>query len=211
MVAGDILISLRSPAGNCGRPWRGLAVPVVPHCGGPDPAGSSGRKSCPGAGTRRSLPVLPGPPRRHRAAGGLVSGPHARVRPLHRTAGPEDFPALVARSLAFNRSGSPITARGCRTGSLALRTMSISAARPTEFVGPMWPIGTSSRRGIRRCPTPAGGAGRPARRRPRHRGGAGSVRFSHRKRDGRPLELLHVEGRYAVYRVNPSAMVQHHR
>ena len=26
-----------------------------------------------------------------------------------------------------------------------------------------------------------------------------------------PLELLHIEGRFAVYRVNPAAMVQHHR
>ena len=98
-----------------------------------------------------------------------------------------------------------IMARAWPTGSLALRTTSISAARRRSSFGPIGTTGMSSRRGTIRSamsserPWPSGrglSTSSPRRR-----------KTASRQQIAGPLELLHVEGRYAAYRVIPSALV----
>ncbi len=161
---GGKVVAVRSSSLRMRPRWAvavGLAtawlLPVGAPAGGADPSAIIRRPSCPRAGTRRSLPVLSDPARRHRAAGRLVSGAHARRR-RGSSDRPGPRPSGSGRAGAWRSidRGAPTTARAWRTGSPALRTTSISAARRRSSCGPTWPTGTSSRRGIRRCPTLGG-------------------------------------------------------
>jgi hypothetical protein len=126
--------------------------------------------------------------------------------------GPKTFRLWSRRSLAFNRSGSPYHGAGLSDwfarfadhvdfrGSTAEFVRAYVAHRH-EFEARYQTMSDSRRAelAIRQ------GADHVIAEAP----GPAESRISNRMTE--PLELLHIEGRYAVYRVNPSAMVQHHR
>ena len=123
--------------------------------------------------------------------------------------GPKTFRLWSLRSLAFNRAASPYHAEGLADWAARFRDHvgfegSVDRPRPGLPARPPRPrasLSSNERRRARGPGGPAGGAAMswPARRRGRRAACAAGG-------DG-PLELLHVEGRYAVYRVrNPGAV-----
>ena len=151
------------------------------------------------------LPVRGGPHRRHRTARTLVPGTYPRHGPVHRPARSQDLPALVAPQPGVQPGGEPLPCR--RTGRLGrpvprprrLRRL-LRCARPGLSARPPRPRGSLSSDERSPARRPGGPArGRLRRRRPATAGRARPAGV------GSPLELLHVEGRYAVYRVRTPA------
>ncbi len=145
--------------------------------------------------------------------GPVVPRSHASNSPVHRSSRPEDISALVAAEPRLQSGGQPLSRRRrWPTGSRGFRTTSISTDRRLSLCARTWATATDSKRGTRRRATPI------ARPWPRVKGrayvvaAAPSVQHDPRFRPSSgPLELLHVEGRYAVYRVNPELLVQRQR
>jgi hypothetical protein len=126
--------------------------------------------------------------------------------------GPKTFRLWSRRSLAFNRSGSPYHGAGLSDwfsrfadhvefrGS-AQEFVRAYVAHRHEFEARYQAMSDSRRAAL----AVRQGADHVIAEAP----GGSVCRGSMESTE--PLELLHVEGRYAVYRVNPSAMVQNHR
>ena len=106
-----------------------------PHAG--DFGGSHlGRRAAPGADrARRTLSVRRGPRRRLREAGALVPREHVRGVPVHRPAGSEDVPALVAAVLGLQSRRQPVSRRGPRRLGTPVRP-TMSASSPTRAGSP---------------------------------------------------------------------------
>jgi hypothetical protein len=126
--------------------------------------------------------------------------------------GPKTFRLWSRRSLAFNRSGSPYHGAGLSDwfarfadhvdfqGTTAEFVRAYVAHRH-EFEARYQAMSDSRRAAL----AVRQGADHVIADAPGPSASHTSQRMSE------PLELLHVEGRYAVYRVNPSAIAQHHR
>jgi hypothetical protein len=126
--------------------------------------------------------------------------------------GPKTFRLWSRRSLAFNRSGSPYHGAGLSDWFARFADHVDFRGTTQEFVR-AYVTHRHEFEARYQAMTDSGRAALAIRQ------GADHViaeesrpSLSHiDKGTAEPLELLHVEGRYAVYRVNPSAMVQHHR
>ncbi len=126
--------------------------------------------------------------------------------------GPKTFRLWSRRSLAFNRSGSPYHGAGLSDWFARFADHVDFRGTPAEFVRAYvahrhefearYQAMSDSRRAALAVRQ---GADHVIAEAP----GPSDSHLSNGMAE--PLELLHVEGRYAVYRVNPSAMVQHHR
>ena len=183
------------------------AVPLAALAANLVPDDASDGEPCGPAGAGPPLPVRRGAGRRRRAARGLVPEPHARRTPgssgrrARRRSGSGRcgaWPSTGRRALTTPRAW-PTGRAGSATTSASTGTTAAVRPRPTSATGTAWNAAT------RRC---------TRRREGRAGGPAGGRRTSlapapddRRRDDGGPLDLLHVEGRYAVYRVEPAATV----
>ena len=164
-------------------------------------------------GLDQSLPVRGRSGRRYRAAGPVVPRSHAR-RPPASSDRPVPRRSGSGRGAAWPSTArpAPTTPTAWPTGSRDFRTTSISTARRPSLCVRTSTIGTDLKPATRRRPTPIGPRWPCARERPTSSPRPPSDGKQHsRPRHQGPLELLHVEGRYAVYRVNPELLVQRQR
>ncbi|MHB1561032.1 MAG: DUF6798 domain-containing protein, partial [Isosphaeraceae bacterium] len=123
--------------------------------------------------------------------------------------GPKTFRLWSRRSLAFNRSGSPYHAAGLADWFDRFREHVEFRGTPEAFVAAYVAHRHEFESRYDRIP-PAGLAALAARQGADHviAASPGSASMANAADQSAPLELLHAEGRYAVYRVRPSTLVQ---
>ena len=126
--------------------------------------------------------------------------------------GPKTFRLWSRRSLAFNRSGSPYHGEGLAAWFARFQDHVDHHGTTAEFVR-AYVTHRHEFEARYQAMSDARRAALAIRQGADHviadspRGSSTSICEG----TAQPLELLHVEGRYAVYRVNPSALVQHQR
>lgn len=123
--------------------------------------------------------------------------------------GPKTFRLWSRRSLAFNRSGSPYHAAGLADWFGRFREHLDFRGTPEAFIAAYVAHRHEFESRYDRI-SPAGLAALASRQGADHviAASPGWTSKSHAPDRSAPLELLHAEGRYAVYRVKPSELVQ---